>query len=295
MTIAILGGSGRIGAPLARELADRGVDARLLVRDPGRGDLPLPAVRGDLRDRASLATALTGCRGLFLLTPHGPEQEAHERAAVDAALAAGVERIVKVSGCAASLSPNGPTAAAAGHWRTERLIERSGVPFAFLRPAFLLQNLLDTVAPIVARTGALIGPFADEPIAMVDARDVAACAAALLVAPTPGDDAHALTGPAPVTHRQIAAALDARLLRLPLPLVARALRRRGGSAWEREHQLRMARFYASGAEGGTTAAVRALTGRPPRDLAGFLAEHADAFTGTSARHAPAPALQETPS
>ena len=292
MTIAILGGTGRIGRHAVAALEAAGADLRLLVRAGGAAPSRLPSVVVDLDAPSGLDAALADCARLLLLTPHGPQQERREHAAVTAAARAGVAGIVKVSGCPASLSPNGPTSTAVGHWRTERLVERLGLAFAHVRPTFLFQNLLETVAPVVARTGTLVGPFADEPIAMVDARDVADCAAALLLAPELGDRAHAVTGPAAVTHRQIARALDARLVRLPLPLVERALRRRGGSAWEREHQLRMARHFATGAEGSPSDAVARLTGRAPRAVEAFLAEHARAFARSPRRRRPAPAAQE---
>ena len=89
---------------------------------------------------------------------------------------------MKVSGGAPSLGPERrrpPTAVA--HWRSEQRIEAGGLGFAFLRPSFFMQNLLAAAAPAVARLGLLLAPFGDAPIAMVDARDVAACAVAALL------------------------------------------------------------------------------------------------------------------
>ncbi len=42
--IALLGATGTIGRHVAAGLAERGADARAVVRDPGRSDVPLPAV-----------------------------------------------------------------------------------------------------------------------------------------------------------------------------------------------------------------------------------------------------------
>ena len=119
-----------------------------------------------------------------------------EAAAVEAAAAAGTRRIVKISGGAATLGPNGTTATAVAHWRSEQRIERLGLDFAFLRPSFFMQNLLAAVAPGVAATGVLAAPFGHAPIAMVDARDVAECAIAALLDERSGGRAWQLTGPA---------------------------------------------------------------------------------------------------
>ena len=77
----------------------------------------------------------------------GPTRTCARPRRIDAAVAAGVQRIVKISGGAPTLGPNGTTPTAVAHWRSEQRIERSGLDFAFLRPSFYMQNLLDTVAP----------------------------------------------------------------------------------------------------------------------------------------------------
>jgi uncharacterized protein YbjT (DUF2867 family) len=256
--IAVLGSTGTIGRHVAAGLAERGDPTRLLRR---------PEI--DLRDPASLGAALDGAEQLFLLTPHGPDQDLLEANAVKAALAAGVRRIVKISGGAPSLGPNGVTSTAVAHWRSERRIEDSGLAFCFLRPSFLMQNL-DAMEP---QAGFLLAPMGGAPIAMVDARDVAACAVAALLDESAGDQAFHVTGPAGVTFKDIARLLGARYVNVPPRLAAKALRRRGASTFEVDHSLRMAAYFSSGADGAPTDAVRRLTGRPPRTVQQYLSEN----------------------
>lgn len=291
--IALIGATGRIGRPLAGLLHERGFPVRALVRDPATAGLPVPVVSADLRDPVSLRAGLLGCDRLFLLTPHGPDQDLLEAAAIDAAVDVGIGGIVKLSGGAASVTPNGPTPTAVAHWRNEGRIEASGLEFAHLRPPFFMQNLLDTVAPVTRATGLVVGPFADEPIAMVDVEDIAACAAALLAAPVLGRAAHTITGPRPVTHREIARALNARIVRLPLRVTAAALRARGESPWDVEHAVRMAAFLRTGAAAASTDAVRRITGRPPGSIDRFLARHWDAFSRRPVPTDPVPASSST--
>lgn len=252
--IAVLGGTGTIGTHVVAGLAERGAPARLLTRP-----------EADLRDPASLRAGLDGAEQLFLLTPHGPDQDLHEANAVEAAAAAGIRRIVKISGGAPSLGPNGPSSAAVAHWRSERRIEDSGLRFCFLRSSFLMQNLLG----IETKAGLLPAPMGDARIAMVDARDVAACAVALLLDPDAGDQAWHLTGPAGVSFKDAARRLGARYVNVPPRLAEKALLRRGTSAFEVDHSLRMAAYFRSGADAAPTPAVRSLTGRPPRSLDEF--------------------------
>jgi NAD(P)H dehydrogenase (quinone) len=283
--IALIGATGTIGRHVAASLASSGVPARVLVRDPGRADVPIPTVAADLRDPASLRKAFTGSEQVFLLTPHDPEQDLLEAGAIDAAVAAGVRRVVKISGGAGTLGPNGVTSTAVAHWRSERRIEESGLGFTFLRPSFLMQNLLNTAAPTVSRLGLLVAPMGRAPVAMVDARDVADSAVAALVAESSADWAWQLTGRA-VSFPDIAARLGVPYVNLPFRLAAAVLRRRGAAPFEVEHSLRMAAYYASGADRTATDSVYNLTGRPPRTIDDFLAEHAEAFGGRRLRLAP---------
>ena len=112
----VTGATGFVGSAVARALLARGHAIRLLVR-PGSdrrnvAGLPAEFVEGDLNDPPSLARALAGCRYLFhvaadyrLWVPDPERLLATNiegtRAIMEAALAAGVERIVHTSSVAA--------------------------------------------------------------------------------------------------------------------------------------------------------------------------------------------------
>lgn len=278
--IAVLGAAGRLGGLVAADLATRGAPACALVRRHVDG-LPLPSRHADLRDPASVEVALQGASRLLLVTSHGRDQDLLEQAAIGAAYRAGVERIVKISGGAASLGPSGPTTTAVAHWRSERLIEESGLGFTFLRPAFFGQNLLERFAQPVRTLGVLPSPLGSAPIAMVDVRDVAACAVAALLAPQPDHRAWHLTGPAPVAMTEVARHLGVQHVRIPSRIAARAMRRAGASDFDVEHAARMARYFATGADAAPTDHVRQLTGSPARPIAALLDEHAADFAPTT--------------
>jgi NAD(P)H dehydrogenase (quinone) len=268
--IGVLGATGTVGRHVVELLADQRVEARALVRRPEAADVPLPAIRADLADSTSVRAALEGVTRLFLLTPHGPDQDLMEARAIDAAADAGVRHVVKVSGGAASLGPNGVTATATAHWRSERRIEESGLGFTFLRPSMFQQGVLALPRPAGRM---LAAPFGRARIPMVDARDVAACAVAVLTDPHPADGAWQLTGPRCVTFNDIAGHLGIRYVAVPPKLVARALARRGVSPWEVDHALRMAAYFRAGSDGIATDHVLRLTGRSPRPVEALLDEH----------------------
>jgi dihydroflavonol-4-reductase len=114
-TLLITGGTGFVGAAVVRAALDEGARVRALVR-PGSDrrnldGLDVTLVEGDLRDPASLARAVAGCRYVLHVAADYriwvPDKAAMMAANVDgtcaligAAQAAGVERIVYCSSVA---------------------------------------------------------------------------------------------------------------------------------------------------------------------------------------------------
>ena len=71
MTVLVIGASGHIGAHIVRHLLAQGRAVRALVRPTsnlqGLAGLEVELVRGDVRDRSSLRSALKGCSALYHL------------------------------------------------------------------------------------------------------------------------------------------------------------------------------------------------------------------------------------
>src|SRR3954447_1621564 len=73
-TVLVAGGTGRLGTLIVRRLCVRGIEVRVLTREPGRAahlaDSRVEVVLGDVRDRASTAAAAVGV-DLVLSAVHG--------------------------------------------------------------------------------------------------------------------------------------------------------------------------------------------------------------------------------
>ncbi len=124
--VLVTGASGFVGSAVARALLAQGRAVRVLLR-PGSerrniADLSVDIRVGTLEDHASLAAALAGCAALFHVAADyrlwvrdpAPMYRANvdgTRALMEAALAAGVERIVYTSSVAVlGLKPDGSVA-----------------------------------------------------------------------------------------------------------------------------------------------------------------------------------------
>ena len=202
---------------------------------------------------------------------------AQQEAAIDAAHAAGVNHVVKVSALGAT--PGGPLTLGA-HARVESYLATSGLEATVLRPNTFLQNLL-TGFPGFTDEGDLFEAYGGGAVAHIDVEDIAACAYAVLTGAAPRGGVHDLTGPRALTPADLAAALSSALNR-PIGVVQPSLddlvpimRGRGFPAAFTQELATLDRSIAAGSLAKVTSSVADLTGKPPRTDEAFLAEHAE--------------------
>jgi NAD(P)H dehydrogenase (quinone) len=115
-------------------LAALGHGQRLVVRDAGRApDLPNAEVaEASYEDTRALREALAGVRTFFMVAAGETADRARRHAAaVEAAVAAGIERIVYLSFLNAA--PDATLTFAGHHWRTEEHVRSTGLRHIFLR------------------------------------------------------------------------------------------------------------------------------------------------------------------
>ncbi|WP_344154091.1 SDR family oxidoreductase [Kribbella yunnanensis] len=267
--IALTGSTGQLGSRIARLLAAADVPQRLLVRDASRApSLPGATVAvAAYGEHSALLDALDGIDTLMLLSAtESADRVSLHKATVDAAVAAGVQRIVYTS--FAGAAPDATFTFARDHWHTEQHIRGTGVDFTFLR-----DNLyLDFVPGFVGEDGTIRGPAGDGRVAAVARDDVAASAFAVLTSDGHSGATYDLTGPSAFTLAEAAAVLAAawdRPVRYEPETLDEAYRSResyGAPAWEVAGWVTSYAAIASGELSTVSAAVADLTGRPARSL-----------------------------
>jgi uncharacterized protein YbjT (DUF2867 family) len=291
MNVLVTGATGTVGAHVVRALRERGVMARAFVRDREKAASLLgedvEVAVGDFADRSSIERALRGTEALFLACGNVPGQIEHESAVIDAANAAGVQRVVKLSGPRAAA--DSPLLFERWHGEIERRLLGSGLPSVMLRPSAYMTNLL-AYAEAIAQPGKLFAPAGAAEIAYVDPRDVAAAAAAALVTAGHEGNAYPLTGPEAITYERIAQELSAATGRgieyvdVPGKSAREAMLQSGLPAMMADVVVDVFASYRAGSQASTTDGVRALTGREPGTFAQFARDHATLFgAATSAQ------------
>lgn len=169
---------------------------------PPPGDLKRPRwILLDLERPETFEPALDGVDRVFLMSRPGDE-EAHRFA--DPFIAAmtlfDVSHVVHLSAMGTEERPDFSLR------KVELRLEASGIPFTHLRPNFFMQAYTTgSLGRAVAQTGQIALPAADAKLSLIDAHDVAACAAAVFRDPASHTDrANTLTGPRPLDHHEIA-------------------------------------------------------------------------------------------
>jgi uncharacterized protein YbjT (DUF2867 family) len=282
--IVVTGATGQAGSEVARALTERGARVRAFVRDRGKardklGENVELAV-GDLADPRSVRAALDGADALFLSCADDPRRVGWETSAIDAAVAAGVRRVVKLS--AVGAEQGSPVAFWDWHGQVEQHLRASRTGWVIVRSSWYMSNLLAS-APQVAGEGRLYAPAGQARIAMIDPRDVGAAAAAVLAGPGHEGQTCLLTGPDAITFTQVAAGLSAatasriEFVDVPGDDALQAMIHGGMPAFAAEQVITMFGRLRQGAAQQVTTTVQALTGRAPRDFASFARDHARLF------------------
>jgi uncharacterized protein YbjT (DUF2867 family) len=204
--IGVTGATGGVGGRVARRLADRGIEQRLLVRDEARAPSLEHAevgVFGGYDDPDGLRRALDGVGTLFFVSAaEDPARVLLHQKAVDAAVAAGVRRIVYTS--FVNAGPDATFTFARDHFHTEEHIKASGADWTFLR-----HNLyIDFVPLLCPAEGVIRGPADDGRVAAVSRDDIADVAAAVLTGDGHEGQTYDITGIEAFTLTEAAAELS---------------------------------------------------------------------------------------
>ena len=282
--LLVTGATGMIGSLLTDALVSQGVEFSVMLRpgDSGERIAGKPGVtstEGDFDDPASLRRALDGVDRAFLLTNSTERTEAQQVAFVEAAQAQGVGQVVYLSQLAAD--QRSPVRYLRYHGAVEAALTSSTVGWTFVRPNLILQAYIP-FAPIIAQ-GALRAPIGDAAVSVVDARDIAAVAAAALTEDGHVGKTYTVTGPAAVSHANIATALGnaigrpVRFQSIAANELIAMVTAVGMPQWQAEGLAEDYAHYDRGEAGAVSPDVRRVTGANARSVDDFANDYAHAF------------------
>lgn len=206
--IVVTGATGALNGATVDHLLERVPVEEIVVavREPARAERfaasGVRVRRGDYADPATLPAAFAGADQLLLVSSSDPHADAVplHRAAIDAAVRAGVGRILYTSHQGAH--PDSPFGPARDHAATEQLLAESGLPWTSLRNGFYAHSLGWLLGPW-PETGVIQVP-GDGPVSWTAREDAAEAAAVILASDGAYSGPTTLTASAAPTFEEIA-------------------------------------------------------------------------------------------
>jgi NAD(P)H dehydrogenase (quinone) len=281
--IVITGATGRLGSQIVDRLLTRVPAAQVAVsvRDAAKAaGLAARGVRvreGNFSDPASLAGAFEGAERVLVISSNdsGADAETQHKAAIDAARAAGAERVVYTSHQASAADSE--FVPMLDHAATERYLTAQGGKFTSLRNGFYASTVPMLIGQAL-ETGTIVAP-ADGPVSWTTHADLAEAAAIVLAGEHPFEGATPpLTAPDALDLKAVAEILSELTGRTITRVVAdddewRAAQvGRGMSEFQAEFTLGLFRAARRGEFAATDLALGELLGHPVTPLRALLEE-----------------------
>lgn len=272
--ILVTGATGKLGRILTSTLTADGLAVRVLTRRPDAardlfGD-SVEIVEGDFAKPETLPAAVAGVSRALLLSPISEHMAAEQIALIDAAKAAAVTRIVKISGSDWTV---GTSFSGDAHKEIEDHLAVSGLEYVAIRPNAWLQVALNATVEQIGRGEPLYARHGNARVGYVDVRDIADVAINQLLAHaiTPGP--LVITGPDALTLSDIAA-IATRVGGKPVSITTTppAPLHSHGDGFEAKVVQQFFQVISKGGAAGLTGTVSAVLGRPPRSVEAFLIE-----------------------
>ncbi len=194
MKILVIGGTGRVGSEVVKELKKRHAEIRVLVRKPGVESVSgVETVVGDLLDPVSIDRALQGVEKLYLLNAVTPDELTQGLIAYDLAKKRKLSHVVYHSVFRVEHFKDVPHFAS--KFAIESAIREFDVPFTIIRPNYFFQNDA-SFKDVLTKMCVYPNPLGDVGISAVDVRDIAEATAITLTSDKHYGKTYNVNGPA---------------------------------------------------------------------------------------------------
>ncbi|EPP24389.1 SDR family oxidoreductase [Vibrio fluvialis] len=269
--VLVLGASGHVGQPLVAELLAKGEQVKAASRS-GKAFGAAEGVVFDFADPTTFDAAFDGVDRAYVMLPGGYVES---KALLEPVIQAASERNVKV----VFQSVLGVDADDSIPYRqVEIALENSSVPYVILRPNWFADNF-HTYWKAGIDQGVIGVPAGEGKSSFIDVRDIASSAAAALTTDRFDNQAFNLTGPEALSYAQAAQKISAALGK---PVAYQAMEE--GAFCDLLKSVGVPADYAEfltsifypvreGWTAGVSDAVATLTGKAPRSLDEYIADH----------------------
>jgi len=273
--ILVIGGSGTVGSEIVKILKSAGHSVRVTTSKPSTS---ADVVQANLVTGEGLDASFANIDRAFFLSPGGyADQYAVLAPLIAKAKAAGLKKVVLMTAMGVDGAEGSPMR------RAELDLIASGVPYNIIRPSWFNQNFVNFWGYGIKNLNTIALPVGEGKTGFIDARDIAAVAAKLLVDDSRTGEGFTLTGPEALSHAEVAAIISeatgktVAFADISPDELRPVLIGAGLPADYTELLLVLLSYIKAGYTATVTDAVEQITGAKPRTFKAFAAEAADSW------------------
>ena len=285
--ILVTGATGTVGSEVVKCLLAAGAPVRAASTHPERdqeaffklGLAEGNSVRLRFGEASDYVSAFENTEKMFLMRPPQITNISRDMVpALEVAKAQGVKHVVFMSLQGVEKNRLVP------HRKVEDYLKTSGFTYTFLRPSFFMQNLSGVHAEDIRERGEIYVPAGSGKTSFIDARDIAAVAAKVLLEDGHAQKAYELTGSAALSYREAARIMSDVLKRDIIyadPNPVAFFQHMRSQSLPAGYILVMIALYTVcrlGLAARVTPETEQLLGRGPISFAQFVADYRDTFT-----------------
>lgn len=149
--ILVIGGTGMLGKPVAKQLKDDGFEVIVFTRNPEEARIKMPTsfsyAKGNVNDEDSVAEAMTGVYGVHINLQGGPSTKSFEQIEhtgtkniIRAARKKGIKKVTYISGTSVN-EKNSWFPATRAKLMAEEVIRSSGINYTIFRPSWFYESI----------------------------------------------------------------------------------------------------------------------------------------------------------
>jgi uncharacterized protein YbjT (DUF2867 family) len=281
LKVLVTGATGNTGSLLVPALLRENVDVRIFVRDEAKAkplqDLGAEVVTGDLDEPATILPAVKNVDKIYLLTWNGEMQLQQAENVINAAKYEGMPHIVRHSMWGSENSR-----IIKQGYKIEEILKSSGLPWTMLKPTFYMQNTM-MAAQTITSDGVIYWDMKDGKLGMIDVRDIADAAFAVITGEGYEGKEYILTGPEAISFNDVAEIFskvldkEVKYVNVPGDASFRSMVGMGMPEWIAEGYVELSEGFSKNFAGRTTKNVEILTGHPARSFEQFAHDFVQVF------------------
>jgi uncharacterized protein YbjT (DUF2867 family) len=171
------------------------------------------------------------------------------------------------------------------HRHEEKIIEESGIPYAFLRAGAFMQNFISFFGQTIKNQNAFYLPAGNGKVSFVDVRDIAAVAVKLLTESRiqHKNTTFGITGREALSYSQAAEILSnatgkrISYIDIPQDEAIKSMKRSGMEDWLIADLIEFSNIIRAGNASQTTDTIEQLLGRKATSFEQFVKDHINSF------------------